>query len=61
MRHCKLTPTHLLRQLEASWLRKGHTTSLLVSVMEKDEVREDRGGILTPPVVTIWGAVGGGL
>lgn len=40
-----------LRQLEPSWFRKGQTTSLLASVIEKDEVREDRGGILllAPP------------
>lgn len=35
-----------LRQLEPSWFRKGHTTSLLESVMEKDDVREDLGGIV---------------
>jgi hypothetical protein len=40
-----------LRQLEPSWFRRGQTTSLLASVIEKDEVREDRGGILSlaPP------------
>lgn len=40
-----------LRQLEPSWFRSGQTTSLLASVIEKDEVKEDRGGILklTPP------------
>jgi hypothetical protein len=36
-----------LRQLEPSWLRRGQTTSLLESVSEKEDVREDRGGILT--------------
>jgi hypothetical protein len=30
-------------------LRRGQTTSLLESVIEKDEVKEDRGGMLTPP------------
>ena len=39
------------RQLEPSVLRNGQTTSLLASVMEKDDVRELRGGILTPPCV----------
>lgn len=43
---------HRFRQLEPSWLRKGQTTSLLASVMEKDEVKEDLGGILTIG----WGA-----
>jgi hypothetical protein len=44
------TPMQRLRQLEPSWLRKGQTTSLLESVIEKDEVRDDLGGILeTPP------------
>jgi hypothetical protein len=49
-------------QLEPSWLRKGQTTSLLESVIEKDEVRaEDLGGILeTPPCAVIAkGAVAG--
>lgn len=42
-------------QLDPSWLRNGQTTSLLASVIEKDEVKEDLGGILmvsialTPP------------
>lgn len=45
-RETRLTPMHRLRQLEPSWLRSGQTTSsLLLSVMEKDEVREDRGGM----------------
>ena len=46
-----LTPMQRLRQLEPSWFRRGQTTSLLASVIEKDEVKEDRGGILklTPP------------
>lgn len=35
-----------LRQLEPSWLRSGQTTSLFASVMEKDDVSDDRGGIL---------------
>ena len=49
------------RQLEPSWLRKGQTTSLLESVIEKDEVREDLGGILeTPPCAgSIEGVFGG--
>lgn len=42
------TPRHRFRQLDPSWLCNGQTTSLLASVMEKDEVREDLGGILTP-------------
>ena len=41
-----LTPMHRLRQLEPSWFRRGHTTSLFESVIEKDEVREVLGGIL---------------
>lgn len=41
------TPVHRFLQLEPSWLRKGQTTSLLASVMEKDDVNEDLGGILT--------------
>lgn len=46
---------HLLRQLEPSWLRRGQTTSLLESVIEKDDVKDDRGGILTPPyVMACW-------
>ena len=36
-------------QLDPSVLRNGQTTSWLASVTEKDDVREDRGGILTPP------------
>lgn len=35
-----------LRQLEPSWLRSGQTTSLFASVMEKEDVRDDLGGIL---------------
>jgi hypothetical protein len=42
-----LTPRQRLRQLEPSWLRNGQTTSLLASETEKDEVREDRGGIVS--------------
>ena len=42
----RLTPRHRFRQLEPSWLRSGHTTSLLASVTEKEEVREARGGML---------------
>lgn len=46
----RLTPRQRLRQLEPSWFSSGQTTSLLASVMENDEVSEDRGGILdTPP------------
>lgn len=41
------TPVHRFLQLEPSWLRKGQTTSLLASVMEKDDVKDDLGGILT--------------
>lgn len=42
-------------QAEPSWLRNGQTTSLLESVIEKDEVRaDDLGGILeTPPCAVI--------
>jgi hypothetical protein len=47
-----LTPTHLFLQLEPSWFRNGQTTSLLESVMEKDDVKDDRGGILTPPALS---------
>jgi hypothetical protein len=35
-----------LRQLEPSWLRSGQTTSLFASVIEKDDVRDDLGGIV---------------
>jgi hypothetical protein len=35
-----------LRQLEPSWFRSGQTTSLFASVIEKDDVRDDLGGIL---------------
>jgi hypothetical protein len=50
-----LTPMHRFLQLEPSWLRKGQTTSLFESVIEKDEVRaDDLGGILeTPPCAVI--------
>lgn len=41
------TPVHRFLQLDPSWFRKGQTTSLLASVIEKDEVKEDLGGILT--------------
>lgn len=41
-----LTPRQRLRQLEPSWLRRGQTTSLFASETEKDEVKEDRGGIV---------------
>ncbi|CAL3962314.1 unnamed protein product [Diplocarpon coronariae] len=41
-----LTPRQRLRQPEPSWLRNGHTTSLLTSDTEKDDVRADRGGIV---------------
>ncbi len=53
---------HRLRQLEPSWLRSGQTTSLLASVMEKDEVREDLGGMLQTPPFDVEGLliVGGG-
>jgi hypothetical protein len=51
-----LTPTQRLRQLEPSWLRSGQTTSLFASVIERDDVKDDLGGILkfcnntmTPP------------
>lgn len=43
----QLTPMQRLRQLEPSWFRKGQTTSLLESVIENEDVKEDRGGILT--------------
>lgn len=33
-------------QLDPSWLRSGQTTSLFASVIEKDDVKDDRGGIL---------------
>ena len=50
-------------QLEPSWLRRGQTTSLFASVMEKDEVRaEDLGGILeTPPCAVIAKGVLAGM
>lgn len=51
-----------LRQLEPSWFRSGQTTSLLASVIEKDEVRDDRGGILSAsPPCAGRGAWAGGL
>lgn len=40
-----LTPRHLFRQLEPSWLVNGHTTSLLASEAEKELVKEDLGGM----------------
>lgn len=42
----KLTPKHLLRQLEPSLLVNGHTTSLLASDTEKELVSEVRGGMV---------------
>jgi hypothetical protein len=48
-----LTPMHRFLQLEPSWFRSGQTTSLFESVIEKEEVREDRGGILTPPCAVV--------
>lgn len=48
-----LTPRHRFRQLLASWLRSGHTTSLLASVTEKEEVRDWRGGIAQCAVVVV--------
>jgi hypothetical protein len=42
----KLTPKHLLRQLEPSLFFKGQTTSLLASVTEKELVSELRGGMV---------------
>lgn len=33
-------------QLDPSWLRSGQTTSLFASVIEKDDVKDDLGGIL---------------
>ena len=44
-----LTPRHLFLQLEPSWFFRGQTTSLLESERGKDEVNDDRGGILAPP------------
>lgn len=48
-----LTPIQRFRQKEPSWFCSGQTTSLLAAEsMEKDEVREVRGGIVsgrTPP------------
>lgn len=41
-----LTPRQRLRQLEPSWLRNGQTTSLLASETEKEEVSDERGGIV---------------
>lgn len=41
------TPMQRLRQLDPSWFRRGQTTSLLASEIEKEEVNEDLGGILT--------------
>ena len=51
---------HRLRQLEPSWFRSGQTTSLFESVMEKEPVKVDRGGILTPPCAGRLIAVLGG-
>lgn len=42
----ELTPRHRLRQLEPSLFFKGHTTSLLASVTEKELVSELRGGMV---------------
>jgi hypothetical protein len=49
-----------LRQLEPSWLRSGQTTSLLESVIEKDEVRDGLGGILETPPCDVEGFWRGG-
>ena len=52
-----------LRQLEPSWFRSGQTTSLFASVIEKEEVKEDRGGILSlaPPCAGRSEDQGGGI
>jgi hypothetical protein len=42
----KLTPKHLLRQLEPSLFVNGQTTSLLASDTEKELVSEVRGGMV---------------
>lgn len=34
-------------QLDPSWLRSGQTTSLFASVIEKEDVKDDLGGILS--------------
>lgn len=41
----KLTPRHLLRQLEPSLFVRGQTTSLVASETEKELVRVGRGGM----------------
>ncbi len=55
-----LTPMQRFLQLEPSWFRKGQTTSLVASAIEKDEVSEDRGGILKTPPHAVEGFWGGG-
>ena len=42
-----LTPRQRLRQLEPSWFLNGQTTSLFASETEKDDVNEERGGIVS--------------
>lgn len=47
----RFSPMQRLRQLEPSWLRSGQTTSLFASVIEKDDVRDDLGGILEVSII----------
>jgi hypothetical protein len=49
----ELTPIQRFRHEDPSWFRKGHTTSLLASVTEKLEVKDDRGGIASVDPATI--------
>jgi len=49
-----------LRQLDPSWFCSGQTTSLLASVMEKEDVRDDLGGILKTPPCAVAGRARGG-
>lgn len=63
MKMLQLTPIQRLRQLEPSWFRRGQTTSLFESVIENEDVKEDRGGILTqstPPFTGRELKAGGG-
>lgn len=42
----RLTPRQRFRQFEPSWFLRGHTTSLLASVIEKEDVKDVRCGIV---------------
>ena len=53
----RLTPRHLLRQWLPSWLRRGQTTSLLMSATEKEVWRGARGGMARGGRAEVGGAV----